>query len=139
MQALPILPPNTAPAAFAAFLKACGAAVGAQWVKVSAEDVATYGWATEPFSDDDHMPGASVCPASLAEVQAAVAAAHQHRVPLWPISTGRGLPGAYVKNVVRKGANGKPPFTASALSDEDLDALSNWTTNPRQTKKRNMP
>ncbi len=86
-----ILPPNTSPAAFSAFLKACRAAIGAEWVKVSDEDIQTYSWATEPFDEIDHMPSAAVCPASLAEVQAVVGAAHQHRVPIWPISTGRNI------------------------------------------------
>jgi mono/diheme cytochrome c family protein len=39
---------------------------------------------------------------------------------------GRQLPEAVIIAVVRNGANGMPPFHASAITDDDLRALARW-------------
>jgi len=86
-----IRPPNVTAPAFDAFLAESAAAVGAAWVKIHDEDVHPYGRVMVPFEDDVHMPSAAVCPQSLDEVRAVVAAAQAHSVPLWPTSTGRNM------------------------------------------------
>lgn len=73
------------------FLAECRASVGAQWVKVEAADLDPYGWQAIPRTDGANPPVAAVCPASLEEVQAVVAAANRHAAPIWPTSTGRNI------------------------------------------------
>jgi len=85
------LPPNLSPRAFDRFLKACAAVVGAEWVVTADDEIEAYGRITIPFDDGAHMPSAAICPQSLEEVQAVVAAAYQESVPLWPTSTGRNI------------------------------------------------
>lgn len=85
------LPLGVSPRAFDAFLNAAAAIVGAEWVKTSEPEVAPYGRDAIPFGADVHMPSAAVCPQSLDEVKAVIAAAQEARVPLWPTSTGRNI------------------------------------------------
>ncbi len=86
-------PPNVSPAAFAAALTAWRQAVGPEWVFTSAEDVALYRDFYSPFwgEPEERVASAAVAPATLEQVQAVVRAANQHRIPLYPISTGRNL------------------------------------------------
>jgi 4-cresol dehydrogenase (hydroxylating) len=86
-------PPNVSPSAFAAALTAWRDAVGADWVFTTAEDVALYRDAYSPFygEPEERLASAAVAPATLEQVQAVVRAANQHRIPLYPISTGRNL------------------------------------------------
>jgi FAD/FMN-containing dehydrogenase len=87
------LPPNVSQTAFDAALKAWRQAVGADWVFTSDADVALYRDAYSPFFDEkeERVASAAVAPATVEEVQAVVRAANQHRIPLYPISTGRNL------------------------------------------------
>jgi 4-cresol dehydrogenase (hydroxylating) len=69
------------------------AAVGAEWVFTSDEDVTLYRDAYSPFfgEEEERMASAAVAPATTEEVQAVVRIANEHGVPLYPISTGRNL------------------------------------------------
>lgn len=87
------IPPNVSPAAFNAALEAWRDAVGPEWVFTSEEDVALYRDAYSPFwgEPEERVASAAVAPATVEQVQAVVRAANEHRVPLYPISTGRNL------------------------------------------------
>jgi 4-cresol dehydrogenase (hydroxylating) len=76
-------------AALDAFLEQARQAIGAQWVDTRAATLARYGEHTLPA--DPRTPGAVLFPDSTADVQAIVAAANQHGVPLYPISTGNNI------------------------------------------------
>jgi (+)-pinoresinol hydroxylase len=87
------VPPNVSPTAFNAALTAWREAVGADWVFTTDEDVALYRDAYSPFygEPEERIASAAVAPASVEQVQAVVRTANQHRIPLYPISTGRNL------------------------------------------------
>jgi len=87
------LPPNVSQTAFDAALKAWRQSVGGEWVFTEAADVALYRDAYSPFygEPEERVASAAVAPATLEEVQAVVRTANQHRIPLYPISTGRNL------------------------------------------------
>jgi (+)-pinoresinol hydroxylase len=86
-------PPNVSPTAFNAALTAWRKAVGPEWVFTSDEDVALYRDAYSPYwgEPEERVASAAVAPANVEQVQAVVRTANQHRIPLYPISTGRNL------------------------------------------------
>jgi (+)-pinoresinol hydroxylase len=86
-----ILPPGVSAADFSKALKAFESAVGKEWVITDPEEIHPY---RDYFSmlkdqDDELVPSAAVCPASVEEVQAVVRAANRYKVPLYAISTGK--------------------------------------------------
>lgn len=87
------LPPNVSQTTFNAALTTWRQAVGAEWVFTSDEDIALYRDAYSPYwgEPEDRVASAAVAPATLEQVQAVVRAANEHRIPLYPISTGRNL------------------------------------------------
>jgi hypothetical protein len=87
------IPPNVSPTAFNAALDAWRQTVGPEWVFTSEEDVALYRDAYSPYwgEPEERVASAAVAPATLEEVQAVVRVANEHRIPLYPISTGRNL------------------------------------------------
>ena len=87
------LPPGVSQRAFDRALLDFEAAVGAQWVFASDEDVALYRDAYSPFKgeEEERTASAAVAPYTVEEVQAVVRAANQYRIPLYPISTGKNL------------------------------------------------
>jgi FAD/FMN-containing dehydrogenase len=87
------LPPNVSQTAFDAAVKAWREAVGKEWVFTEEADVALYRDAYSPFygEPEERLASAAVAPSTVEEVQAVVRTANQHRVPLYPISTGRNL------------------------------------------------
>lgn len=87
------LPPDVSESAFHAALAAWRDTVGPEWVFTSPEDVALYRDAYSPYWDEpeERVASAAVAPATLEQVQAVVRAANEHRIPLYPISTGRNL------------------------------------------------
>jgi 4-cresol dehydrogenase (hydroxylating) len=87
------LPPNVSQTAFDAAVKAWRLAVGPDWVFTEPADVALYRDAYSPFygEPEERVASAAVAPATVEQVQAVVRAANEHRVPLYPISTGRNL------------------------------------------------
>ena len=74
--------------------------LGAEAVDTGPETVARYGENLLPGGD--RTPAGVVYPGSAEEVQAVVRAANQHKVPLWPISTGENR-GLGLKSPVRPG------------------------------------
>ncbi|HEY8519273.1 MAG TPA: FAD-binding oxidoreductase [Gammaproteobacteria bacterium] len=86
-------PPGVSERDFATVLDEFRAAVGAEWVFTSDEDLALYRDAYSPFwgEPEERVASAAVAPASVEEVQAVVRAANARRIPLYPISTGRNL------------------------------------------------
>lgn len=85
-------PSTTAPtpAVLAAALAECRAIVGADGVFTGdAPRLAGYADAYSPRDPDGTTPVAAVAPRSVAEVQAVLAVARSHGVPLWTVSTGR--------------------------------------------------
>ncbi|MFS8606586.1 MAG: FAD-binding oxidoreductase [Gammaproteobacteria bacterium] len=86
-----VLPPGISAETFEAAIRAFADAVGAEWVFTSDEDLATYRdyWSPAPDPEEELLPSAAVAPASVEQVQAVVRAANRHRVPLFPISTGK--------------------------------------------------
>lgn len=87
------LPPNVMPAQWRAALSAFRAAIGDAWVFTSDDDVGLYRDAYSPVwgEDEERLVSAAVAPAKVEEVQAIVRIANQHRIPLFPISTGKNL------------------------------------------------
>jgi 4-cresol dehydrogenase (hydroxylating) len=88
-----ILPPNVSRRAFTAALRRFAAAVGDEWVFTADADVALYRDAYSPWRNEpeERVASAAVAPASVAEVQTVLRVANEHRIPLYPISTGRNL------------------------------------------------
>lgn len=86
-----IRPPGLSAAAFDRALTALSGVVGADWVLASDSDRATYADSYAMGDGRDHAPSAAVAPASLEQVQAIVALANEHRLPLWPISRGKNM------------------------------------------------
>ena len=87
------LPPDVSQSAFDAAVKAWRESVGKEWVFTEEADVALYRDAYSPFygEPEERVASAAVAPSTLEEVQAVVRTANQHRIPLYPISTGRNL------------------------------------------------
>lgn len=87
------LPPGVSAEDFNAAIEAFKAAVGAEWVFTSEEDVALYRDAYSPLkhTEEELVASAAVAPASTEEVQACVRIANQYKIPIYPISTGRNL------------------------------------------------
>ena len=86
-----ILPPGVSAANFAKALQEFEAAVGKEWVITDPEEIHPY---RDYFSilkdqDDELVPSAAVCPASVEQVQAVVRTANRYKVPLYAISTGK--------------------------------------------------
>ncbi len=84
---------NTVSVSLAAALDRFRTIVGAEWVYTHRDDVSLYDDAFTPFAGEqkETHAAASVAPASTEEVQQVVLAANEHRIPLYPISTGRNL------------------------------------------------
>ena len=87
------LPPNVNQRDFDRALRAFEAAVGAEWVFTSDEDVALYRDAYSPFKGEaeERTASAAVAPYTVEEVQAVVRAANTYRIPIYTISTGKNL------------------------------------------------
>src|SRR5688572_31891 len=87
------LPPNVSSSAFEAALASWRQAVGPDWVFTKDEDVALYRDAYSPFygEAEERVASAAVAPASVEQVQAIMRTANQHKIPIYPISTGRNL------------------------------------------------
>ncbi len=87
------VPPGVSQREFDAALRAFERAVGAEWVFTSEEDVALYRDAYSPYkgTPEEKVASAAVAPYTVEEVQAVVRAANEHRIPIYPISTGKNL------------------------------------------------
>ena len=86
-----ILPPGIGAEAFQAAIRALEEVVGRDWVFTSEDDLAPY---RDSFSavwgtPEERLAAAAVAPATVEQVQAIVRIANRHRIPLFPISTGK--------------------------------------------------
>jgi hypothetical protein len=90
---MPAPPQGLSAADFAAALRKLEAAVGEQWVFKSDEDVALYRDAYSPERDEptERLASAAVAPITVEQVQQIVRIANEHKLPLYPISTGKNL------------------------------------------------
>ncbi|MEH3107722.1 MAG: FAD-binding oxidoreductase [Sphingomonas fennica] len=86
-----VLPPNLGSAAFAAAVRELRAIVGDAWVFADPGTTAPYAKSFVPDSRGAHLPSGAVAPASVEEVQAILKVANRHRLPLWPVSTGKNM------------------------------------------------
>lgn len=84
-----VLPPGVSEAQFSEGLRAFAGVVGREWVLDTDTDRDTYLDAYAPGPEESHAPAAAVAPADVAQVQALLKLANQHRIPLWPISRGK--------------------------------------------------
>src|SRR5690606_22141299 len=86
-----VLPPGLSAAQFAGVLEELRGAVGGDWVWSSEEDLGPYRDSFSPVWDtaEERHASAAVAPADVAQVQAIVRIAGRHKVPLYPISTGK--------------------------------------------------
>jgi 4-cresol dehydrogenase (hydroxylating) len=90
---MPAPPQGVGAADFAAALRKLETAVGEQWVFKSDEDVALYRDAYSPERDEptERLASAAVAPITVEQVQQVVRVANEHKLPLYPISTGKNL------------------------------------------------
>ena len=90
---MPAPPQGISAAEFAAALRKLEAAVGEHWVFKSDEDVALYRDAYSPERDEptERLASAAVAPVTVEQVQQVVRIANEHKIPLYPISTGKNL------------------------------------------------
>ncbi|MCC7461360.1 MAG: FAD-binding protein, partial [Gammaproteobacteria bacterium] len=86
-----ILPPGVQAGQFEAAVRAFGAAVGPEWVFTSEEDLGPYrdSFSTVWDTGEERRASAAVAPDTVEQVQAVVRIAGRHRIPLFPISTGK--------------------------------------------------
>ena len=86
-------PPGVSQADFTAALAAFEAVVGKDWVFSSEEDTDLYRDAYSPFwgEPEEKFVSAAVAPDSAEQVQAVMRIANQHKIPIYPISTGKNL------------------------------------------------
>jgi 4-cresol dehydrogenase (hydroxylating) len=87
------LPPGVNAADFQDAVRRWQAAVGAEWVFTTDDDVALYRDAYSPFwgEDEERVASAAVAPATVEQVQAVVRIANERGIALYPISTGKNL------------------------------------------------
>ncbi|MPT47753.1 MAG: FAD-binding oxidoreductase [Sphingobium sp.] len=86
-----VLPPNVSAADFDKALTELRAAIGADWVFSSDDDLGPYRDSFSPIWDteEERRAGAAVAPADVEQVQAIVRIANRYLIPLFPISTGK--------------------------------------------------
>jgi 4-cresol dehydrogenase (hydroxylating) len=87
------MPKGLTAADFSAALGKFTAALGADGVVTADDDVALYRDAYSPLwnEPDELLASAAVAPTSVEQVQAIVRIANEHRIPLYPIATGKNL------------------------------------------------
>ena len=90
---MPTLPRGLNETDFSAALGKFAAALGADHVVTADEDVALYRDAYSPLwnEPDEIVASAAVVPMTVEQVQAVVRIANEHRIPLYPIATGKNL------------------------------------------------
>jgi len=86
-----VLPPDMDAAGFSRLIEEFRGAIGADWVWTGEEDLGPYRDSFSPVWDtaEERRASAAVAPADVAQVQAIVRIAARHKVPLFPISTGK--------------------------------------------------
>lgn len=86
-----VLPSGVSERSFDAAIRQFRAILGEANVYVDQEHLASYSKIMMPDRAENHVPSAAICPTSVEEVQRCVAVCNTHKVPVWPISTGRNL------------------------------------------------
>lgn len=78
---------------FTQALKQFESVVGKEWLFTSDEDLGLYRDAYSPFwgEAEERVASAAVAPDSVEQVQSLLRIANEHRIPMYPISTGRNL------------------------------------------------
>jgi len=86
-----VLPPDVSAEEFELATAEFRNAVGADWVFAGDSDLGPYRDSFSPVwgTAEERHASAAVAPADVAEVQAVVRIANRHRIPLYPISTGK--------------------------------------------------
>src|SRR5690554_3685893 len=86
-----ILPPGVGAEAFEAAMRELRAIVGDEWVFTADEDLQPYRDHFSYLKDqpNEPVPSAAVAPDRVEQVQAVVRIANRHKIPLYPISTGK--------------------------------------------------
>ena len=87
------LPPGVTAKTFAEATRLFKEAVGKPWVFTKQADVDLYrdAYSVLRGEPDERVASAAVAPANVEEVQKVVRIANEHRIPIYPISTGRNL------------------------------------------------
>src|SRR5436190_127029 len=87
------VPPGVSAQVFAQAVREFEAAVGKEWVFTSDEDVSLYRDAYSVLwgEPEERLASAAVAPDRLEQVQQVVKIANAHKIPIYPVSTGRNL------------------------------------------------
>jgi 4-cresol dehydrogenase (hydroxylating) len=87
------VPPGVSEADFADAVRQWKDIVGEPWVFTDEESVALYRDGYSPFWDEaeERVASAAIAPDATEQVQAIMRIAHEKRIPIYPISTGRNL------------------------------------------------
>ncbi|MGH8261830.1 MAG: FAD-binding oxidoreductase [Steroidobacteraceae bacterium] len=83
------LPAGVSSASFARALAQLRKIVGAGHVLTEPEQLVPYEKLMLPEAEDEYAPTGAILAATVEEVQGVLSVCNQHRLPLWPISTGR--------------------------------------------------
>lgn len=76
---------------FAAAVAELRAIVGADWVFADEASTISYRKSEIPDLRGEHIPSGAVAPANVEQVQAILAVANRHGLPMWPVSTGHNM------------------------------------------------
>jgi (+)-pinoresinol hydroxylase len=87
------VPPGVSEGDFATAMAAFEQVVGKDWLFTSEADTDLYRDAYSPFwgEPEEKLVSAAVAPDTVEQVQAIMRIANQHRIPIYPISTGKNL------------------------------------------------
>ncbi|RIK94746.1 MAG: 4-cresol dehydrogenase [Burkholderiales bacterium] len=85
------LPQGSTAATFAKALDELRAIVGREHVVAEPERLASYNKIMLPVPDEQHAPSAAITPADVEQVQAIMKVLSRHKLPVYPISTGKNL------------------------------------------------
>lgn len=86
-----VLPKGITTRAFGKALDELRAIVGNEHVLADAQRLASYNKIMMPVPDEQHAPSAAVAPADVEQVQRIMKVLNRHRIPVYPISTGKNL------------------------------------------------
>ena len=87
------LPPGISNRVFTTAIREFEQETGKEWVFTSEDDVNLYRDAYTPFwgEEEELVPSAAVSPDTVEQVQAIARIANRHKIPIYPISTGKNL------------------------------------------------
>lgn len=85
------LPKGVSEKTFDAAIREFREILGEQYVVADGDQLSPYRKIMLSVPDDNHAPSAAIMPRSVEQIQRVVAVCNKHKVPVWPISTGRNL------------------------------------------------